>query len=1093
MRRPASVGLASLSTLLCCGILVGCGDNKVARLIVADGGDDATDGQSDLSSDRGDTSNANDGSASCVSVAFTDPVNNSTLGAGDDASGDACADGFQYTVKVAAPNAAAGASAMLKATMNGTTTTLATASVAAGAVQFPNVRIQTGVTVLTVTIAGMNCTPIATVAVDCSLPAVTVIAPEGDVAPFSDVSKRLLAATSTQDLKDLNAAAADAQTDVVACSNKLGPAKLFVGLMGDLTMTQVGAPVTTVAAVPADNCPNGLSFVAKFPGVTLPESTLNPDGTLNKATALTVSVTDSAATGVTGTSDEVDLWVDSTAPTLTERMPTPLCGSTQNATATFTTNLTFNSSTAGVTLAITNTTNAPPAPPAATFAAGVATFANVMLPQGLNTLVVTATEPSGNAVTLAPPVGMASCTVTVGVGPVISFISPPSGAKLCAVGNSLNGCVPDSNAAVPGWQNPITILVMAGGAPVSSGTVSISINQGPEQMLTLSAAGTATLAGAAIPEGVNVPVEVTTSAFPGLGVGTATATYNVDTLAPAAPTNVTVVALDRRQTSFTLGWTAPLDQGQPSVAGYDIHVKKLNPTTMNPCGTEVKEVAFTTVPKAANMAETTPATGLFIETDYCFTVAATDAVGNVGPVAMGMGRANFNVTTLSVSDSATQVFGNVIDGTGDFGSPATTAGLANDNLSDLIVGPINGQRAYLFFGRPTGFAANPDVTFTGPASRRFGAAVVNAGDLDGDGLSDIAVGAPGLVAADVPVVYVFSRKNATWAVNGGWPATLDYTQASYTITADSTYGATFFGLTLARMGNFDGTGADDLAISGYTYDPATGTDAGRVVIVKGSSTLASITLPDMTNTIVIDGEAANDRLGRAMHVLGDNTLVVSAYNSASGAGKLYAFRSPLMATNTANAATAFDVSTYGSSNGQYGLALSALGPIGPSMAVVTASATGSGGNFVDVQIAPTADGTFVGAKGSVVVPTVRFISSTTPNSVGIVNIGGAVSGATTTGSFIGGDALPDLVIAGQADPTGAIYIVNGASIASFAGTVDLASPATAGVVTLRSKLPSAWTAFGRGSFVVDSNGDGYSDIALAESGTNKPGRALVFW
>ena len=96
-------------------------------------------------------------------------------------------------------------------------------------------------------------------------------------------------------------------------------------------------------------------------------------------------------------------------------------------------------------------------------------------------------------------------------------------------------------------------------------------------------------------------------------------------------------------------------------------------------------------------------------------------------------------------------------------------------------------------------------------------------------------------------------------------------------------------------------------------------------------------------------------------------------------------------------------------------------------------------------------------------------------------------------SLIGNDTIPDLVVAGQSDPMNAIYIVNGANLASFTGTVDLATSNAGGIVTLRNKLPAAWTAYGPGSFVLDLDGDGYSDFVLGESGTTKPGRALVFW
>ena len=54
---------------------------------------------------------------------------------------------------------------------------------------------------------------------------------------------------------------------------------------------------------------------------------------------------------------------------------------------------------------------------------------------------------------------------------------------------------------------------------------------------------------------------------------------------------------------------------------------------------------------------------------------------------------------------------------------------------------------------------------------------------------------------------------------------------------------------LARLGNFDGTGSDDLAIGLDGVNSI----AGAVFIVKGGSSFASITIPDATNAIEIDG------------------------------------------------------------------------------------------------------------------------------------------------------------------------------------------------------------------------------------------------
>jgi hypothetical protein len=83
-----------------------------------------------------------------------------------------------------------------------------------------------------------------------------------------------------------------------------------------------------------------------------------------------------------------------------------------------------------------------------------------------------------------------------------------------------------------------------------------------------------------------------------------------------------------------------------------------------------------------------------------------------------------------------------------FGGPLSGAGDVNgDGFADLLVGGpwygSYGGRAYVFLGSATGLAASPAARFTGPdgAGARFGSSVAGAGDVNGDGLADVVVGA----------------------------------------------------------------------------------------------------------------------------------------------------------------------------------------------------------------------------------------------------------------------------------------------------------------------------------------------------------------
>ena len=86
--------------------------------------------------------------------------------------------------------------------------------------------------------------------------------------------------------------------------------------------------------------------------MTLPESLETATGALATATELRVDVTDASASK--GSSAPLDLWVDSTAPTIALTSPANLCGSFHQAFATFDTDIAFTTDTPNVTATITN-------------------------------------------------------------------------------------------------------------------------------------------------------------------------------------------------------------------------------------------------------------------------------------------------------------------------------------------------------------------------------------------------------------------------------------------------------------------------------------------------------------------------------------------------------------------------------------------------------------------------------------------------------------------------------------------------------------------------------------------------------------------
>jgi hypothetical protein len=909
-----------------------------------------------------------------------------------------------------------------------------------------------------------------------SLPSVQIVTPVSDAPGFVDPTKHLLAA-GTQPFSDADPGTSGAQTSVMACTNRNGPAQLYVGLKGG-TLAAVGGPVATTAAGPGQ-CPTGLGFVAQFSGVTLAESSENLDGSLSMPTELRVDVTDPQTAAAVGSSPLVDIWVDSQAPTISLSSPANLCGSFQQAT-TFTTDIVLNTDSRSVVLAVTHDSSTD------TFSnpsigGGSATFTAVPFPEGANDLAATASDPAGNSTVMAP----APCTVTVGAAPVVTFTRPTAANLLCAATSPNPSCLPDGNAGLAGWQGTVAVNVTGDGAPLAGVSVTFMIGTTVLGVRATDPSGDAQLSGVTVPDGEPVTITATTASVPNRGVGTGSVSVNVLTLPPGPPTGLKDppdVAV-RRETSFQLSWTAPADENGKAVASYEVRVAKVPITAGNfdnPAVTTA--VPFASTPAPPSRPDGTIVHKLRVETSYFFAVAATDLAGNRSTIVPTTAAVNVPllVTTLS-GQATTDHLGYAVEGTADFGSAAGSA-LARDGLSDLVAGGMVAQKVYLYFGTSNGYPATPSVTITGSVAG-FGLAVANAGDVDGDGLDDLAISSP---FDGNGKVFIFSRKNPSWANNGTWPSTLNDTQANYVITADASYAGNFFAQTLTTGRRFESTTADDLLIG----TPGLANNAGQVLVLKGGTSFGSVTLPDATRTVVINGTNANDLLGFGIVDVGsfDGNPGSWLLASSTGISRVDAFTAAGLPAAVNGVSASVDSTVFSPASDAYGGPVSVLGPLGNSPAAI---AIGAIGFFVDVHLGTAATGPFLGAAGGAPAPSVRFVDPASSNSFGVVTLGTGVPGSGRALSFIDGDTLPDLILAGQVEPGNPLYIISGADLTSMSGTVNVTTAAN--VLRVPNRVPANWTGYAGMSIIVDSNGDGFPDIALGEFKSNNAGRVLILY
>ncbi len=110
-----------------------------------------------------------------------------------------------------------------------------------------------------------------------------------------------------------------------------------------------------------------------------------------------------------------------------------------------------------------------------------------------------------------------------------------------------------------------------------------------------------------------------------------------------------------------------------------------------------------------------------------------------------------------------------------FGDAVASAGDVNgDGLDDVLVGAwdqgsanFRAGRAYLFLGPATGFhaAGNADLILSGEeAGDRLGKSVASAGDLNGNGLADLLIGAPEFPTGDPGKAFIDFDPLATAAI-----------------------------------------------------------------------------------------------------------------------------------------------------------------------------------------------------------------------------------------------------------------------------------------------------------------------------------------
>ena len=253
-----------------------------------------------------------------------------------------------------------------------------------------------------------------------------------------------------------------------------------------------------------------------------------------------------------------------------------------------------------------------------------------------------------------------------------------------------------------------------------------------------------------------------------------------------------------------------------------------------------------------------------------------------------------------------------------FGGAVSRAGDVNgDGIDDIIIGAhfadqgpgFGAGKSYVVFGTQSGFPPEFEVSSLSSSSGivlngvdrtdGFGVSVGGAGDINGDGLNDLIIGAAyaatGFQQGHGESYVVFGSSTPPASIH---LVNLDGTNG-FAMTGKNPFDHA--GASVSIAGDINGDGIDDLAVGAADADPMGLDKAGEVYVVFGTAlgfpALFDLRSLDGANGFVLIGSEAGEQVGQSVSRAGDvnddgiEDIIVGASGASpdgrAGAGRAY--------------------------------------------------------------------------------------------------------------------------------------------------------------------------------------------------------------